>query len=105
VPLCVAGFDSADIRHLIDRTWSLAGWMILFTHDVTGAPAPFGCKPAQLEAVVAYAAERSTILPVRDVVASLPNFNPFTARCLFALQKLKGQCRRLAKWRRVNAMQ
>jgi peptidoglycan/xylan/chitin deacetylase (PgdA/CDA1 family) len=100
VPLYAADFDGADIRRLIDRTCSLAGWLIFFTHDVTGAPSPFGCRPVQLEAVVAYAAERSTILPVRDVIAGLPNFNPFAARYLFVRKTLKEHCRRL-----VNAIQ
>jgi hypothetical protein len=69
--------------------------LVFFTHDVTGAPSPFGCNPGQLEAVVAYAAERSTILPVRDVIAGLPNSNPLAARYSFVLQKLKGHYRRL----------
>jgi peptidoglycan/xylan/chitin deacetylase (PgdA/CDA1 family) len=95
VPLYAADFDGADMRRLIDRACSLDGWLIFFTHDVTGAPSPFGCNPGQLEAVVAYAAERSTILPVRDVIAGLPNSNPLTAKYSFVLQKLKGHYQRL----------
>lgn len=105
VPLYVADFDGADMRRLIDRTRSLAGWLIFFTHDVTRAPSPFGCKPGQLEAVVAYAAERSTILPVRDVIAGLPNFNPFAARYFFVRKTLKEHCRKFARRHRANATQ
>jgi peptidoglycan/xylan/chitin deacetylase (PgdA/CDA1 family) len=105
MPLYVADFDGADMRRLIDRTCSQAGWLIFFTHDVTGAPAPFGCKPEQLEALVAYAAERSTILPVRDVIAGLPNFNPFAARYLFIRKTLKEHRRRLAGRLRASAIE
>jgi hypothetical protein len=67
VPLYAEYFDVADMRRLIDRACSLDGWLIFFTHDVTGTPSPFGCKPGQLEAVVAYATERATILPVKTL--------------------------------------
>jgi hypothetical protein len=72
VPLYAEYFDVADMRRLIDRACSLDGWLIFFTHDVTGTPSPFGWKPGQLEAVVAYATERATILPVRDVIVGFP---------------------------------
>ena len=97
MPLYAEDFDSAEMCRLIERTCSLDGWLIFFTHDVTGTPSPFGCKPGQLEAVVAYAAERSTILPVRDVFASLPYFNPFVARYRFVSKALKEHWRRLAR--------
>jgi len=64
-------FDEAEMRRLIDRNKSARGWLIFFTHDVIETPSPFGCKPGQLEAVVAYAAKRATVLPVREVVAAL----------------------------------
>ena len=59
----------AEMRRLVDRNRSIGGWLIFVTHDVIETPSPYGCKPGQLEAVVAYAAKRTTILPVRDVVA------------------------------------
>ena len=106
VPLYAADFDGADMRRLIDRTCWLDGWLIFFTHDVTGAPLPFGCNPGQLEAVVAYSAERSTILPVRDVIAGLPNSNRFAAGYSLVLQKLKEHYRRPRRgWRRMKATQ
>jgi peptidoglycan/xylan/chitin deacetylase (PgdA/CDA1 family) len=64
-------FDETKMRRLIDRARSLGGWLIFYTHDVGEVPLPYGCKPAQLEAVVAYASKCTTILPVRDVVRHL----------------------------------
>ena len=104
MPLYAEDFDSADMCRLIERTCSLDGWLIFFTHDVTGTPSPFGCKPGQLEAVVAYAAERSTILPVRDVIVGLSNLNSFAAKCLFVGKTLKEHCGRLVKRVCVNAI-
>ena len=43
------------------------GWIIFYTHDVAEQPSEWGCTPAQLEAVVGYAAQRLPVLPVRDV--------------------------------------
>jgi hypothetical protein len=93
VPLYVEDFDVAEMRRFIDRTCSLDGWLIFFTHDVTGTPSPFGCEPGQLEAVVAYATERATILPVRDVIVGLSNVNSFAARCRFVRKTLKAHWR------------
>ncbi len=64
-----ASFDEARARALIDQAVSDGGWVIFYTHDVAPAPSAYGCLPEQLEAVVAYAAARATVLPVRDVVA------------------------------------
>jgi len=64
-------FDRAALRALIDRTRAIGGWLIFYTHDVSDTPSEFGCKPDQLEEIVAYAAERSEVLPVRDVAARL----------------------------------
>ena len=64
-------FDESATRRLIDRTCELGGWLIFYTHDVTDTPSRFGCTPRQWESVVAYAAERTTVLPVRDVLARI----------------------------------
>jgi len=69
--LYAADFDKAEIDRLIDNNSSVNGWLIFFTHDVVEMPSPYGCTPSQLESVVAYAAERATVLPVRDVIAGL----------------------------------
>ncbi len=70
--------DDGDesFRQLIDRGRASDGWTIFYTHDVAPRPSPFGCTPARLEAVVAYAAATGAVLPVRDVVAGLARPNP-----------------------------
>jgi peptidoglycan/xylan/chitin deacetylase (PgdA/CDA1 family) len=64
-------FDENATRRLIDRTCELGGWLIFYTHDVTETPSRFGCTPRQWESTVAYAAERTAVLPVRDVLARI----------------------------------
>lgn len=68
VTIYASDFDEAEMRRWIDHTKSVGGWLIFYTHDISDSPSPFGCKPAQLEAVVAYASRCTKILPVRDVV-------------------------------------
>jgi peptidoglycan/xylan/chitin deacetylase (PgdA/CDA1 family) len=68
-------FNEAGMRRLIDRTKSVGGWLIFFTHDVDDVPSRFGCKPIQLEAVVSYASKGTAILPVRDVIKQLRGVN------------------------------
>jgi peptidoglycan/xylan/chitin deacetylase (PgdA/CDA1 family) len=62
-------FDETHLRQLIDHAASASGWLIFYTHDVIDPPSPYGCTPEQLETIIAYAAQRTTILPVRDVVS------------------------------------
>jgi len=64
-------FDEVEIRRMVDHNRSIAGWLIFFTHDVVETPSRYGCKPGQLESVVAYAAKDTAILPVREVIAGL----------------------------------
>jgi peptidoglycan/xylan/chitin deacetylase (PgdA/CDA1 family) len=61
-------FDWTAARALIDRTVDYGGWVIFYTHDVSDAPSPFGCTPAQLEAILYYAVSRSCIRAIRDAV-------------------------------------
>ena len=68
VSLYDSHFDETEVRRLIEYNRSVAGWLIFYTHDVVDTPSPFGCRPRQLAAVVAYAARHTTILPVRDAV-------------------------------------
>lgn len=46
------GIEGADGEHVAARWLETAaqrtGWLILFTHDVTEAPSPFGCTPGAL---------------------------------------------------------
>ena len=69
-------FSESAMRRLIDRTRELGGWLIFYTHDVGETPSRFGCTPRQWESVVAYAAERAAVLPVREVLARLPADSP-----------------------------
>jgi peptidoglycan/xylan/chitin deacetylase (PgdA/CDA1 family) len=64
-------FDAAALRARIDRAAAEGGWLIFFTHDVADAPSAFGCTSRQLETLVAYAAERASVFPVRDVAARI----------------------------------
>lgn len=64
-------FDEAQFRGLIDQNSVVGGWLIFYTHDVETEPSRFGCTPEQFEAIVSYAAARSTILPIGDVTARL----------------------------------
>jgi peptidoglycan/xylan/chitin deacetylase (PgdA/CDA1 family) len=64
-------FSRDRLHQLIDDNCAAGGWLIFYTHDVSNTPSDFGCTPAQLESVVAHAAETAPVLPVRDVLASL----------------------------------
>ena len=66
-----ATFDGDRLRRQIDRTRAVNGWTILYTHDVRDAPSPYGCTPAQFAEIVGYAAGKTAVLPVRDVLARL----------------------------------
>ena len=65
------GYEAARFRQVIDRNRAAGGWLIFYTHDVAEAPSRYGCTPAQLEAIVGYAAESGAVLPVREVVDRL----------------------------------
>lgn len=61
-------FDRSAARALIDQNAALGGWLIFFTHDVIEKPSEFGCTPAELEEVVAYAVTRSRLLPIQMAI-------------------------------------
>lgn len=64
-------FDERQLRDIIDRNRSTGGWLIFYTHDVAEAPSAYGCTSDQLESIVTYAASRSPILPVRNVISAM----------------------------------
>jgi peptidoglycan/xylan/chitin deacetylase (PgdA/CDA1 family) len=64
-------FDRDRLCQLIDDAHAAGGWVIFYTHDVAEEPSPFGCTSEQFHAIVAYAAENATVMPVRDVLAGL----------------------------------
>ena len=45
----------AVARQWIDRAVQTGSWLILFTHDVSGRPSPWGCTPEALDRLAAYA--------------------------------------------------
>jgi hypothetical protein len=46
------------------------GWLILFTHDVSEQPSPFGCTPAMLtEVLEMLAAAEVPVTPVKHAMA------------------------------------
>jgi peptidoglycan/xylan/chitin deacetylase (PgdA/CDA1 family) len=71
VMLYAESFDEREICQLIERNRARDGWLIFLTHDVAERPSPYGCTPQQLETVLAYAAARATVLPVRSVTARI----------------------------------
>lgn len=70
-PIYSRDFDRERLCQLIDDAQAAGGWVIFYTHDVCDEPSDFGCTPAQLKSIVAHATENATVLPVRDVLASL----------------------------------
>ncbi len=64
-------FDRDRLCRLIDDAQAKSAWVIFYTHDVSDEPSPFGCTPAQLRSIVAYAVENAAVLSVRDVLAGL----------------------------------
>jgi peptidoglycan/xylan/chitin deacetylase (PgdA/CDA1 family) len=63
-----AGFDAGAMRDLIQRNRAAGGWLIFYTHDVTEAPSPYGCTPAQFATVVTLATGCGAVLPVREAI-------------------------------------
>ncbi len=60
-------FDLARVRDLATAARRRRGWLVFFTHDVAPEPTKYGCRPAELEAVVAAILEAGVeILTVRD---------------------------------------
>lgn len=56
-----------DFDALMADAAATGGWLILFSHDVSDRPTPYGCTPDQLDRIIAGArAHGLDILPVRD---------------------------------------
>lgn len=63
-------FDLEAIKHLFRLNLQHNGWLIFYTHDVRDKPSPWGCTPAQFEAVVQVASRMGfRFLRVGDVLA------------------------------------
>jgi len=62
----------AGIQKLIERAAQDRLWLIIFTHDVSEHPSPFGCTPAELRKVLDSASRAAIdILPINRVLNSL----------------------------------
>ena len=55
------------LQEIIRMNQLKRGWLILYTHDISGRPSPWGCRPEEFRAVVACAADSGAeILPIGD---------------------------------------
>lgn len=62
-------WDEGAIEAAIQRALHDHGWLILYTHDVSETPSPYGSTPAMLDwALGRVAAARIEVLPVRDAL-------------------------------------
>lgn len=63
---------SRRLTSYLDGLRSRTGWLILYTHDVSPRPSPYGCTPEELRSVIRQArAMDALILPVGAVVDKL----------------------------------
>jgi len=67
------GLEQAEAaKRRIQENERLGQWLIFYTHDVTDVPSPYGCTPALLEMVCAYAkALNMRFMTVADVMVEL----------------------------------
>jgi len=54
-PMERRSWREAAFERLARRAADTGGWLILFSHDVSDQPSPYGCTPAMLESVLASA--------------------------------------------------
>jgi peptidoglycan/xylan/chitin deacetylase (PgdA/CDA1 family) len=58
-----------DWRDAIETAAKTRAWMIIFTHDVSANPSPYGCKPDDLESIVQLAKGSGLqIAPVGEIL-------------------------------------
>ncbi len=69
-PLERRSWSEAKIEAAIDAAVAKRGWLILFSHDVSEDPSPYGCTPAMLDhALSRLAAAGVEVLPVKHALA------------------------------------
>jgi peptidoglycan/xylan/chitin deacetylase (PgdA/CDA1 family) len=67
-----ADMPAQALTRLIDLCRDRNGWLVLFTHDVTETPSPWGCTPAVFADLVERAmASGCSVLPVGAAVAAI----------------------------------
>lgn len=72
-----AGTPVQVLTRLIDRCRDRNGWLLLFTHDVSETPSPWGCTPALFAQLVGWAvASGCGVLPVGGAVAAIAGAEP-----------------------------
>jgi peptidoglycan/xylan/chitin deacetylase (PgdA/CDA1 family) len=68
-----AVYSSIGLRRpksLIDQNRLQNGWLILYTHDVSAAPSPYGCTPDEFLEIVRFAVDSGAeIVPVAEAFA------------------------------------
>ena len=67
-----SGGGSLRLTSYLDELQARSGWLVLYTHDVSMRPSPYGCTPEELNSVIRRArAMGALILPVGAVVDQL----------------------------------
>jgi peptidoglycan/xylan/chitin deacetylase (PgdA/CDA1 family) len=67
-----SGGGSLRLTSYVDELQAHSGWLVLYTHDVSMRPSPYGCTPEELNSVIRRArAMGALILPVGAVVDQL----------------------------------
>ncbi len=58
-----------DFRELVEQAAKTKAWMIIFTHDVSVNPTPYGCLPADLQSIIGFAKDAGLdVAPVCEVL-------------------------------------
>lgn len=67
-----ADMPAQALNRLIDRCRERRGWLLLFTHDISETPSPWGCTPALFAELVERAvASGCSVLPIGAAVAAI----------------------------------
>lgn len=76
-------FDLDLVDRLLKANQKSRGWLIFYTHDVSERPSPFGCKPAELDAVVRFTVgTHGRVKPVSKVLEESREFQKANSRVL-----------------------
>ena len=69
VPLEARSWTAAGLEAVVAQTVRRRGWLVLFTHDVSPEPTPYGCTPQMLEhALEALARAQIEIRPMAEAL-------------------------------------
>lgn len=55
-----------SVKQLIRANHQANGWLILYTHDVSTKPSPYGCSPEYFEEVLNMTQGSATVLPIHE---------------------------------------